>query len=105
MAARLKDIANDLGLSAVSASKVLRNHPDIGEETRKRVLKRMRELKYLGVTYKHVISRYRTLRDSKTVLVNVDRRCGRGLRHQNTLCLINDGRIGVIWSCTFHFEP
>lgn len=46
MAARLKDIANDLGLSVVTVSKVLRGHPDIGEETRKRVLKRMRELNY-----------------------------------------------------------
>jgi LacI family transcriptional regulator len=46
MAARLKDIANDLGLSVVTVSKVLRDHPDIGEETRKRVLKRMRELNY-----------------------------------------------------------
>ncbi len=46
MAARLKDIANDLGVSVVTVSKVLRNHPDIGEETRKRVLERMRELNY-----------------------------------------------------------
>lgn len=46
MAARLKDIANDLGLSVVTVSKVLRNHPDIGEQTRKRVLKRMREVNY-----------------------------------------------------------
>jgi LacI family transcriptional regulator len=46
MAARLKDIANDLGLSVVTVSKVLRDHPDIGQETRKRVLKRMRELNY-----------------------------------------------------------
>jgi LacI family transcriptional regulator len=46
MAARLKDIANDLGLSVVTVSKVLRNHPDIGEHTRKRVLKRMREVNY-----------------------------------------------------------
>ena len=46
MAARLKDIANELGLSVVTVSKVLRDHPDIGEETRKRVLKRMRELNY-----------------------------------------------------------
>jgi len=46
MAARLKDIANDLGLSVVTISKVLRDHPDIGEATRKRVLKRMRELNY-----------------------------------------------------------
>ena len=46
MVARLKDIAEDLGLSVVTISKVLRNHPDIGEETRKRVLKRMKELNY-----------------------------------------------------------
>ena len=42
MVARLKDIAQDLGLSVVTISKVLRNHPDIGEQTRKRVLKRMK---------------------------------------------------------------
>lgn len=46
MAVRLKDIAQDLGLSVVTVSKVLREHPDIGEETRKRVLKRMKELNY-----------------------------------------------------------
>ena len=46
MVARLKDIAKDLGLSVVTISKVLRNHPDIGEQTRKRVLKRMKELTF-----------------------------------------------------------
>jgi LacI family transcriptional regulator len=46
MAVRLKDIAQDLGLSVVTVSKVLRDHPDIGEETRKRVLKRAKELNY-----------------------------------------------------------
>ena len=46
MATRLKDIAQDLGLSVVTVSKVLRDHPDIGAETRKRVLKRMKELDY-----------------------------------------------------------
>lgn len=46
MAIRLKDIAQDLGLSVVTVSKVLRDHPDIGAETRKRVLKRMKELNY-----------------------------------------------------------
>lgn len=46
MATRLKDIAQDLGLSVVTVSKVLREHPDIGAETRKRVLKRMKELNY-----------------------------------------------------------
>ena len=46
MAVRMKDIARDLGISVVTVSKVLRNHPDIGEATRKRVLKRMKELNY-----------------------------------------------------------
>jgi LacI family transcriptional regulator len=46
MAVRLKDIAHDLGLSVVTVSKVLRDHPDIGAETRKRVLKRMKQLNY-----------------------------------------------------------
>jgi len=46
MAVRLKDIAEDLGVSVVTVSKVLRNHSDIGPETRARVLKRARELNY-----------------------------------------------------------
>ena len=46
MAIRMKDIADDLGLSVVTVSKVLRDHPDIGEETRERVLRRVKELDY-----------------------------------------------------------
>ena len=46
MAVRLKDIAEDLGVSTVTVSKVLRGSPDIGEKTRARVLKRMREMNY-----------------------------------------------------------
>lgn len=46
MAVRLKDIAADLGISAVTVSKVLRGKPDVGEETRKRVLQRVREVNY-----------------------------------------------------------
>ena len=46
MAVRLKDIAQDLGVSLVTVSKVLRGNPDIGDETRKRVLQRMKELNY-----------------------------------------------------------
>ena len=42
----MKDIARDLGVSVVTISKVLRNHPDVGEETRERVLARVRELDY-----------------------------------------------------------
>jgi LacI family transcriptional regulator len=46
MAVRLKDIAHDLGVSVVTVSKVLRGNADIGEETRRRVLNRMKELNY-----------------------------------------------------------
>jgi LacI family transcriptional regulator len=46
MSVRMKDIANDLGVSVITVSKVLRNHPDIGEETRERVLARVKELDY-----------------------------------------------------------
>src|SRR5262249_41897662 len=46
MAIRLKDIARDLNISVVTVSKVLRKHPDIGPETRQRVLQRMKELNY-----------------------------------------------------------
>jgi LacI family transcriptional regulator len=42
----MKDIARDLGVSVVTVSKVLRNHSDIGAQTRKRVLLRMKELNY-----------------------------------------------------------
>jgi LacI family transcriptional regulator len=46
MPVRMKDIARDLGVSVVTVSKVLRNHADIGEATRDRILKRMKELNY-----------------------------------------------------------
>jgi LacI family transcriptional regulator len=46
MAVRLKDIAEDLGVSTVTVSKVLRGAADISEKTRTRVLARMRELNY-----------------------------------------------------------
>ncbi len=42
----MKDIASDLGVSLMTVSKALRNHSDISEVTRKRVLKRARELGY-----------------------------------------------------------
>jgi len=42
----MKDIGRDLGISAVTVSKVLRNHPDISETTRARVLQRVKELRY-----------------------------------------------------------
>lgn len=46
MPVRMKDIAKDLNVSVVTVSKVLRNHSDIGHETRERVLRRVRELGY-----------------------------------------------------------
>ncbi len=46
MAIRMKDIANELGLSIVTISKVLRDHPDISPETRERVLKHVRARDY-----------------------------------------------------------
>jgi len=46
MATTMKDIARDLGVSVVTVSKVLRNHSDIGEQTRKRILQRMKEVNY-----------------------------------------------------------
>jgi LacI family transcriptional regulator len=42
----MKDIARDLGVSVITISKVLRNLPDVGDETRERVLARVRELDY-----------------------------------------------------------
>jgi LacI family transcriptional regulator len=47
MSVRLKDIARDLGVSATTISKVLGNRPDIGDETRERVLARVKELHYI----------------------------------------------------------
>jgi LacI family transcriptional regulator len=46
MATRLKDIAEHLQLSTMTVSKVLRNHPDISEKTRARVMKHVREIDY-----------------------------------------------------------
>jgi LacI family transcriptional regulator len=46
MAVTMKDIARDLGVSVVTVSKALRNHTDISEKMRQRVLKRVRELNY-----------------------------------------------------------
>jgi len=46
MAVRMKDIADDLGISIVTVSKVFNNHLDISATTRERVLRRMKELNY-----------------------------------------------------------
>ncbi len=46
MRVRMKDIARELNVSVVTVSKALRNHDDISEATRRRVLKRVKELNY-----------------------------------------------------------
>jgi LacI family transcriptional regulator len=43
---RLKDIARDLNVSVMTVSKVVRGCADVGEETRTRVLARVKELNY-----------------------------------------------------------
>lgn len=46
MAVRMKDIAEDLGVSLMTVSKALRNHTDVSEETRRRIWQRAGELQY-----------------------------------------------------------
>jgi LacI family transcriptional regulator len=46
MTVSMKDIARDLGVSTVTVSKALRNHPDISKQTRQRVVDRVKELNY-----------------------------------------------------------
>ena len=46
MPIRMKDIAKELNVSVVTISKVLRGHPDISSETKKRVLQRVSDLNY-----------------------------------------------------------
>jgi LacI family transcriptional regulator len=46
MTVRLKDIANDLNLSKMTISKVLRGQTDVSAATKARVLQRMKELNY-----------------------------------------------------------
>jgi LacI family transcriptional regulator len=42
----MKDIARDLGISPMAVSKALRDHEDIGKDTKQRVLRRAAELNY-----------------------------------------------------------
>ena len=46
MPVRMKDIAKDLGISPMAVSKALRDHKDIGEDTKERVRQRAAELNY-----------------------------------------------------------
>ena len=45
-AIRLQDIADSVGVSKVTVSKVLRGSPDVGEATRQKILKRVADLNY-----------------------------------------------------------
>jgi len=46
MPTTMKDIARDVGVSLITVSKVLRNHDDVSEKTRKLVLDRVKELNF-----------------------------------------------------------
>jgi LacI family transcriptional regulator len=46
MAVKMKDIARELGVSLVTVSKALRNHPDISKATRERIEAKVKELDY-----------------------------------------------------------
>jgi LacI family transcriptional regulator len=46
MVVRLKDIAEELGISIVTVSKALRNRPDVAKETKAKVLDRVKRLNY-----------------------------------------------------------
>ncbi len=61
MPVRMKDIAEELGISVASVSKVFNNHADIGPETRKRVLRRMKELNYQPSLHAQGLASGRTL--------------------------------------------
>ena len=46
MVVRLKDIADELGVSVVTVSRALRDRPDISKETKARILERVKRLNY-----------------------------------------------------------
>ena len=46
MVVRLKDIAEELGVSIVTVSKALRDRPDVAKETRAKILERVKRLNY-----------------------------------------------------------
>lgn len=46
MVVRLKDIAEELGVSIVTVSKALRDRPDVAKETKARILERVKKLNY-----------------------------------------------------------
>jgi LacI family transcriptional regulator len=75
MAVRMKDIARELGVSVVTVSKVLRNHEDISDETRQRVLKLMKELDYQPNLAARALVTGRTLTRTRNWSVRRSTRC------------------------------
>jgi LacI family transcriptional regulator len=65
MPVRLKDIADDLNLSKMTISKVLRGQTDVSADTKARVLQRARELNYRPNTTA------RTLRTGQTFMIGL----------------------------------
>jgi LacI family transcriptional regulator len=59
----MKRIAAELGVSITTVSKVLNNHDDIGEATRRRVLARVEELGY----QRNALARSLSLRRTHTL--------------------------------------
>ena len=63
MSTTLADIAKRANVSASTVSRVISNHPDISEDTRKNVLKIMEEMKYQP----NIIARSLARNSSKTI--------------------------------------
>jgi LacI family transcriptional regulator len=62
MAVNMKDIARELGVSVVTVSKALRNHPDISNPTRERVHLKVKELGYrLNLTARSLVTGHSSL--------------------------------------------
>lgn len=57
----MKDIADELGISVVTVSKVFNNHKDISAATRERVLRRIKELNYQPSLHAQGLASGRTL--------------------------------------------
>lgn len=87
--ASLKDIANYCGVSAATVSKVLHNHSDISEATKKRVLKAAEEL---GYTANAAARALKTNRSHNLGIVFVDLR-NSGFMHEYFASMLNYFRI------------
>ena len=64
----MKDVARDLGVSVVTISKVLRNHGDISEETRRRVYEKTPEVEQF----------HDTARNGAALIIDITRLQGGG---------------------------